>query len=118
MDRSVTSPLQAEGRAGEGGASGELDMSTIRQVVLASSAGTVSEWSDFYVYGTLAPILAPLFFPSSSETAAFLNTLATFGAGFAVRPLGALVFGRTSQRPDRGLARSLENAGLQDSESS
>ena len=75
---------------GVGAAAGEVDMKTIRAVVMASSAGTVIEWYDFYVFGTLAPILAPLVFPSSSETAAFLNTLATFGAGFAVRPLGAL----------------------------
>ena len=104
MDRSVTSPLRADRRAGEGGASGDLDMSTIRQVVLASSAGTVIEWYDFYVFGTLAPILAPLFFPSSNETAAFLSTLATFGAGFAVRPLGALVFGRIGDMVGRKYA--------------
>ena len=104
MDRLVTSPLQADERAGTGGALDELNMSTIRQVVVASSAGTVIEWYDFYVFGTLAPILAPLFFPSSSETAAFLNTLATFGAGFAVRPLGALVFGRIGDMVGRKYA--------------
>jgi MFS family permease len=81
-----------------------LDASTIRQVVLASSAGTVIEWYDFYVFGTLAPILAPLFFPAANETAAFLNTLATFGAGFAVRPLGALVFGRIGDMVGRKYA--------------
>ena len=81
-----------------------LDAGSIRQVVMASSAGTVIEWYDFYVFGALAPILAPLFFPSSSETAAFLNTLATFGAGFAVRPLGALVFGRIGDMVGRKYA--------------
>jgi MFS family permease len=81
-----------------------LDMKAIRQVVVASSAGTVIEWYDFFVFGTLAPIMAPLFFPSSSETAAFLNTLATFGAGFAVRPLGALVFGRIGDMVGRKYA--------------
>ncbi len=81
-----------------------IDAKTVRQVVLASSAGTVIEWYDIYVFGTLAPILAPLFFPDSSETAAFLNTLATFGAGFAVRPLGALVFGRIGDMVGRKYA--------------
>ena len=103
-DRSVSVPQRVDGRTGEGGAPGELDVTTIRKVVVASSAGTVIEWYDFYVFGTLAPILAPLFFPSSSETAAFLNTLATFGAGFAVRPLGALVFGRIGDMVGRKYA--------------
>ena len=100
----MTSPQQAGTIAGVGGVPDELDVTTLRQVVMASSAGTVIEWYDFYVFGTLAPILAPLFFPSSSETAAFLNTLATFGAGFAVRPLGALVFGRIGDMVGRKYA--------------
>ena len=65
-----------------------------RKVIFASSLGTVFEWYDFYLYGTLAVFFSALFFPPGSETAAFLASLATFGAGFAVRPLGALVFGR------------------------
>ncbi len=100
----VASPMLVNTKAGTGEAPEVLDMRTIRQVVVASSAGTVIEWYDFYVFGTLAPILAPLFFPSSSETAAFLNTLATFGAGFAVRPLGALVFGRIGDMVGRKYA--------------
>ncbi len=100
----MTAPSQAVRNAGGGGAAAELDVATIRQVVVASSAGTVIEWYDFFVFGTLAPILAPLFFPSSNETAAFLNTLATFGAGFAVRPLGALVFGRIGDMVGRKYA--------------
>ena len=52
------------------------------------------EWYDFYLYGTLAVFFSALFFPPGNDTAAFLASLATFGAGFAVRPLGALVFGR------------------------
>ncbi len=103
-ERLVASPLQAGALAGAGGAPEIVDVKTIRQVVIASSAGTVIEWYDFFVFGTLAPILAPLFFPSSSETAAFLNTLATFGAGFAVRPLGALVFGRIGDMVGRKYA--------------
>ena len=65
-----------------------------RKVIFASSLGTVFEWYDFYLYGTLAVFFSSLFFPPGNETAAFLASLATFGAGFAVRPLGALVFGR------------------------
>src|ERR687884_184703 len=64
------------------------------QVILASSAGTVIEWYDFYLYGTLAALAGSLFFPSGNDTAALLASLATFGAGFAVRPFGAIVFGR------------------------
>ncbi len=100
----VTAPSPSGTNAGAGAAPGEVDVRTIRQVVIASSAGTVIEWYDFFVFGTLAPILAPLFFPASSETAAFLNTLATFGAGFAVRPLGALVFGRIGDMVGRKYA--------------
>lgn len=65
-----------------------------RKVIFASSLGTVFEWYDFYLYGTLAVFFGGLFFPSGNETASFLASLATFGAGFAVRPFGALVFGR------------------------
>ncbi len=65
-----------------------------RKVIFASSLGTVFEWYDFYLYGTLAVFFGSLFFPSGNETTAFLASLATFGAGFAVRPFGALVFGR------------------------
>ncbi len=104
QERLVTSPTDVQTRATAGGAPDEVDIGTIRRVVMASSAGTVIEWYDFYVFGALAPILAPLFFPSSSETAAFLNTLATFGAGFAVRPLGALVFGRIGDMVGRKYA--------------
>ena len=60
----------------------------------ASSAGTIIEWYDFYLYGVLAAFLAPLFFPKGNATASLLASLATFGAGFAVRPFGAAFFGR------------------------
>ncbi|MFM8349108.1 MAG: MFS transporter, partial [Bacteroidota bacterium] len=63
-------------------------------VITASSVGTLIEWYDFYLFGTLATILAKQFFPPGNPTAAFLSTLATFAAGFIVRPFGALVFGR------------------------
>jgi len=63
-------------------------------VIFASSLGTVFEWYDFYIYGTLAVFFGKLFFPPENETAGFLSSLALFGVGFSVRPFGALVFGR------------------------
>ncbi len=66
----------------------------LMKVIFASSLGTLIEWYDFYIYGALAPIIAKQFFPADNPTAAFLAALATFAAGFVVRPFGALVFGR------------------------
>src|SRR3954471_2499687 len=66
---------------------------TIWQVIAASSVGTLIEWYDFYIFGSLATILSQQFFPKTNPTAALLSTLATFAAGFIVRPFGALVFG-------------------------
>jgi len=65
-----------------------------RKVIFASSLGTVFEWYDFYLYATLAPFFAALFFPKGNDTAALLSAFATYAAGFLVRPFGALVFGR------------------------
>ena len=65
-----------------------------RRVIVASSVGTVFEWYDFYLYATLAPFFAALFFPKGNDTAALLSAFATYAAGFLVRPFGALVFGR------------------------
>ena len=65
-----------------------------RLVIIASSVGTVFEWYDFYLYATLAPFFASLFFPKGNETAALLSAFAAYAAGFLVRPFGALVFGR------------------------
>ena len=67
---------------------------TIWGVIMASSLGTLIEWYDFYIFGSLAVVLATKFFPADNPTAAFLSTLATFAAGFVVRPFGALFFGR------------------------
>src|ERR1700677_2503847 len=64
-----------------------------RLVIFASSLGTVFEWYDFYIYGTLATILAKQFFSGVEPGAAFIFTLLAFAAGFAVRPFGALIFG-------------------------
>jgi MFS family permease len=63
-------------------------------VISASAAGTVIEWYDFYLYGVLAAFFSTQFFPPGNDTAALLASLATFGAGFAVRPFGAAFFGR------------------------
>src|SRR6266849_3289866 len=65
-----------------------------RRVIFASSLGTVFEWYDFYLYATLAPFFAALFFPPGNATAALLSAFATYAAGFLVRPFGAIVFGR------------------------
>ena len=66
----------------------------IWKVIAASSAGTMIEWYDFYIFGSLAAIISTQFYPEGHATANFLKTLATFAVGFAVRPLGAIVFGR------------------------
>jgi MFS family permease len=71
-----------------------LDAASTRKVIFASSIGTIFEYYDFYLYGTLAVFFGGLFFPPGNEKAALLASLATFGAGFGVRPLGAVVFGR------------------------
>ncbi len=63
-------------------------------VIGASSAGTIIEWYDFYLYATLTPFLAPLFFPNDNPTAQLLSGFAAYAAGFLVRPFGAVVFGR------------------------
>lgn len=70
------------------------DPKLIWKVIGASSAGTLIEWYDFYIFGSLATIIATQFYPQGNETAALLGTLATFATGFIVRPFGALVFGR------------------------
>src|SRR5471032_1547322 len=66
----------------------------IRRVIFASSLGTVFEWYDFYLYGSLAAVIGAQFFSGVNPTAAFIFALLAFAAGFAVRPFGALLFGR------------------------
>ncbi len=75
-------------------ASQTVDNKTIWTVIWASSIGTLIEWYDFYIFGTLTAIISVQFFPSENPTAALLAALAAFAAGFIVRPFGALVFGR------------------------
>ena len=70
-------------------------------VVVASSAGTVFEWYDFFIYGSVAPIIAKHFFASAGETQGYILTLLTFAAGFFARPFGAVVFGRLGDKTGR-----------------
>jgi MFS family permease len=71
-----------------------LSVADVRRVIFASSLGTVFEWYDFYLYGSLAAIISKQFFSGVNPTAAFIFALLAFAAGFAMRPFGALVFGR------------------------
>jgi MFS family permease len=66
----------------------------IWQVIFASSAGTIIEWYDFYIFGSLASFIAAKFYPQGNDLVAYLAALATFATGFIVRPFGALIFGR------------------------
>src|SRR5215813_7545093 len=85
----MTIAATAGGGIRTGGMTGEE-----RKVIFASSLGTVFEWYDFYIYGTLGPFLAKYFFSTVPPNVAFIFTLLAFAAGFAVRPFGALIFGR------------------------
>ena len=73
-------------------------------VIAASSAGTVIEWYDFYIFGSLAAVLSGIFYPSTNATVSLLKWLATFAVGFAVRPFGALFFGRIGDLTGRKYA--------------
>ena len=77
-----------------GASSERTERQRTRLVIAASSVGTIFEWYDFYLYGLLATILSVQFFSGVNETTGFILALAAFAAGFAVRPLGAVVFGR------------------------
>ncbi|MDR3009276.1 MAG: MHS family MFS transporter [Sphingobacterium sp.] len=72
----------------------ENNTKSIWKVIGASSMGTLIEWYDFFIFGSLSIVISTKFFPAENPTAAFLSTLATFAAGFVVRPFGALFFGR------------------------
>lgn len=77
---------------------------SIWRVILASSAGTMIEWYDFYIFGSLAAILGPKFYPPGNDTFALIAYLATFAVGFVVRPFGALFFGRIGDLTGRKYA--------------
>src|SRR5580700_10608688 len=67
---------------------------SISKVILASAVGTMIEWYDFYIFGSLAAVLSPKFYPAGNDTIALIAYLSTFAVGFLVRPFGALFFGR------------------------
>lgn len=79
----------------------EPSKSEIRMVIAASSAGTVFEWYDFFIYGTLAAFISQAFFPTGNETLSLLLTWAGFAIGFGFRPLGAILFGYLGDRLGR-----------------
>jgi MFS family permease len=66
----------------------------IWQVITAAAVGTMIEWYDFYIFGSLAVTISPLFYPEGNDTLALIAYLSTFAVGFVVRPFGALFFGR------------------------
>src|SRR3954470_22510061 len=78
-----------------------VDARRDRLVIFASTLGTVFEWYDFFIYGTLAAVIGKQFFPTGNETAQFLLALASFGVGFGVRPIGAMLFGYLGDRLGR-----------------
>src|ERR1043165_2133472 len=71
------------------------------RVIVASSAGTAFEWYDFFIFGSLAPVISKVFFAGLDPTSGLLAALALFGAGFVFRPLGALIFGVIGDRLGR-----------------
>ncbi|MGK4003865.1 MFS transporter [Sorangium sp. So ce1036] len=87
LDVAIESPSRESGRE-------VVSSSTLWKVIFASAGGTMIEWYDFYIFGSLAAIISTHFFPKDNPTAGFLMTLGTFATGFVVRPFGALVFGR------------------------
>src|SRR6187397_1788079 len=78
-----------------------ISLKELRRVVLAAAVGNIIEWYDFYVFGSLASILAVKFFEKSHPVAAFLSTVALFSIGFLIRPLGALLFGWVGDKVGR-----------------
>ena len=71
----------------------KVPLKELRRVVIAASVGNIIEWYDFYIFGSLASILAVKFFEKGHPVAAFLSTVAIFSVGFLIRPLGAFLFG-------------------------
>src|ERR687894_1508082 len=74
---------------------------SMKRVVVASSAGTAFEWYDFFIFGSLAPVISKVFFAGLDPTQALIAALGLFAAGFAFRPLGALIFGVVGDRLGR-----------------
>ena len=92
MTRHTTAaPTRAAKRPAHGGPARDYK---IWQVIGASAVGTMIEWYDFYIFGSLATVISPLFYPAGNDTLALIAYLSTFAVGFVVRPFGALFFGR------------------------
>ena len=94
MEQPSTIASYAAAPSGQAHDNNNTPVGKIWQVITASSVGTVIEWYDFYIFGSLATIIATQFFPKTNPLAALLSTLAAFAVGFVVRPFGAVVFGR------------------------
>ena len=96
----MTDAITHESAVGEAAAAPKMQAYTpaMKRVVAGAAAGTAFEWYDFFVFGALSTVIAKVFFSGVSDAAAFIFTLGAFGAGFAVRPLGALVFGWLGDR--------------------
>ncbi|MFD1470164.1 MFS transporter [Hymenobacter caeli] len=95
MDQSLNPAYAADLDAPVAHDNNQVDTKTIRQVITASSVGTVIEWYDFYIFGSLAAIIGPVLFGHAGKIEdTLLGALAVFGAGFVVRPFGAMFFGR------------------------
>src|SRR6476620_8366659 len=80
-------------KGGKSMAAPHISLKELRRVVIAAAVGNVIEWYDFYIFGSLASILAVKFFEKGHPVAAFLSTVALFSVGFLIRPLGAFLFG-------------------------
>ena len=91
VDESEREAMSTQAMTASNGASAEYG---IPRVILASAVGTMIEWYDFYIFGSLAAVLALKFYPPGNDTFAYIAYLATFAVGFVVRPFGALFFGR------------------------
>ena len=89
-----------------------LSTKDLRRVVIAAAVGNVIEWYDFYIFGSLAAILAVKFFEKSHPVAAFLSTVALFTIGFLIRPLGAVIFGRIGDLVGRKYTFLLTLSGM------
>src|SRR5262250_3989964 len=83
-----------------------------RRVIVAAAVGNVIEWYDFYIFGSLASVLAVKFFEKSNPVAALLSTIALFTAGFLVRPLGAFVFGWLGDKVGRKYTFLITHTGM------
>src|ERR1700740_1708033 len=86
------------------GSAGVVAPRSLSKIILGASTGTLIEWYDFYVFGSLTAVLAVKFYPPGNDTFALIAYLATFGGGFVVRPFGGIFFGRVGDVTGRKYA--------------